>query len=194
MTLQLLACLFLYFLTAPAIVEIVLEEMWNFINLSSLKPMNLLIFWSSMIISLNSKDQKFQEVFELQTEKYEHQKSILKDLDPIFTVYLGLMVAAIGSIILLLFKKSRDWLFKQLKEYRKSMVWNGILGTIDVCYISYCLQLAKAVQNVDNEDAEQGDKIKCIVEIVIYSIIVFVSQILVIAKLQMSSKEELRSK
>ena len=62
MSIQLLSCLYLFSLSDSAVVEIVLKEMWDFVNFSKYKPVDLWIFWSSLFRSLGSQ-KSFKELF-----------------------------------------------------------------------------------------------------------------------------------
>lgn len=49
--------------TDPSIVEIVLKEIWDFVNLSKYKPLDLWIFLSSFFMSLGP-NTTFKEKFQ----------------------------------------------------------------------------------------------------------------------------------
>lgn len=72
LSMQLISCLYIYSLSDPAIVEIVLKEMWNFVSFSMFKPANLWVFWISFFKSMRS-ESKFKTVYEEQTTAFEEQ-------------------------------------------------------------------------------------------------------------------------
>ena len=63
LSMQFISCLYIYSLSDPAIVEIVLKEMWDFVNFSMFKPANLWNFWISFLKSIGS-ESKFKTVYE----------------------------------------------------------------------------------------------------------------------------------
>lgn len=93
-------------------------------------------------------------VYEQQNLIYEEKDSILKHVDPLVTAYIGLIIFLISSAIGLIFKEKRQQVIKDLKAYKDSMIWNGILGTIDICYIGYCLQFLKSAKSLHKVDAK----------------------------------------
>ena len=97
-------------------------------------------------MSIGSK-KKFKELFEEQTINFDQKKSFLHDLDPLITMYAGVIFSLVSSLTLCITKKSRDILKKYLKECKETMIWNGLIAFLDACYISYCLQLASAIKD-----------------------------------------------
>ena len=68
------------------------------------------------------------------------------------------------------------------------MIWNGILGTIDICYIGYCLQFLKSAKSIQKVDSKE------VLNLIKYFFLVFVSQIIIIKKLRNNNADYLNSK
>ena len=185
MSLQFLSCLYLFKTNyLPTIVELVLTEMWNLINFSKYKPMNLWIFWSSVFINWGDKTTSFSMTFEMQTEKYENQDNILNKLHPSITAYGAMLLPLIISIFFCFCEKTRKIAIIKLKAAKKAWVWNGLLAFLDACYINYCLLLAKFTFEEYNPDKQLKDQLGTIASITIYIFLVFITQIIIIIKLK----------
>ena len=104
------------------------------------------------------------------------------------TLYAGVIISILISLALCVTKKSRDYLVKYYKESKKSMIWNGLIAYLDGFLISYCIQLTTAFK-----ENNQEVNLKSSLNIILYTLIVFVTQIIIVLKLKSTSILELNS-
>ena len=109
-------------------------------------------------------------------------------------VYAAFVIMVVGSVVLFAIQKTRQMIKTKIKKVKETMIWNGLIAFVDTCLVTYCLKFSYVAQSLFKEEQGLTKRIQLIVEITVYSIIVFVSQILVLGKLKGISNTELKSK
>ena len=109
-------------------------------------------------------------------------------------VYAAFVIIVLGSVLLFAIQKTRQMIKTKIKKLKETMIWNGLIAFVDTCLVTYCLKFSSIAQTLSREEQGLTKKIQLIAEISAYSIIVFVSQILILRKLKGTSNTELKSK
>ena len=78
-------------------------------------------------------------------------------------------------------------------QVKEKMIWNGLIAFVDTCLVTYCIKFSIIAQSLLKEEQDFTKRIQLIAEISVYSVIIFVSQILILRKLKGISNTELKS-
>ena len=148
--------------------------MWNFVNFTKFTPLELSIFWSALFKSMGSK-KSFTECYEIQSLKFEQEDSVIHKLDPMITMYAGVIFSLVTSLVLCIRKNSREILIKYLRECKQTMIWNGSIAFLDACLIGYCLQLKSSFSAIYDENNDVPNKIGAVVKTIVYTFVVFIT-------------------
>ena len=138
----------------PATLQITLDETRKVVDFDAIKPTNLAILFG------------FSDELDQYKEELTSGSGFMGEIGTMFTIMGALLVALLVLGMLYAIKPLRAKIKTFLGNYKKQMIWNGVIDIITFGYVGYCvswwLNLTENLMN-DEITPSAGNYFACLI-------------------------------
>ena len=84
------------------------------------------------------------------------KESVFDKIDFMTSIVAGVFLMLTLALVLLgAYRKARVTIMEKFKEFKKQMLWNGVIETSDISYFNYCLVFVVSLLKMEENEGQE---------------------------------------